>query len=306
MSTAAGPELAFIVGISFTAGMVAFFSPCCAAMMPAYVSYALGRTEKAGPPATGTARKRGVAELGAIAAWLGLLIAALALGRLALDAFSVSDRGPGGLDTMSRQLMVVAALVGTALVLVGYAARADRSRLKKALLFSALATAGFLVVFTAFAFPVAAAGAALGSTFPLFAFVVGAALVVLGVLQVTHKLPALRIPLFDPAREGAAGFFLYGIAYALASLACTFPIFLAVIAVAAFVGPGTLVAAALAYALGKGTVLTLVTVLATASPTATQGKVRKALPQFERIMAGITTVAGAYIALYFGMPYLLA
>lgn len=294
-----GAELPIIVGIAFTAGMVAFFSPCCAAMLPAYVSYALGRSEKA--PGQATAKTRRAREVGGLCIWAGLLMAALGLARLALDSFNLASSG--GLSWYERHASVLLALGGTVLALAGYAAISDRAHFRKALLFGALATAGLLLVFGALAFPLAAAGPVAATILPVLAAAVGVALVVLGVLTLAHKLPALRLPFLDPAREGFAGFFLYGVAYGLASLACTFPIFLAVVAVAAFSGPITLLLAVGAYALGKGAVLTLVTVLATASPTAVEGKLRKILPHFERVMAGITIAAGAFIAYYFGVLY---
>lgn len=297
------PDTLLIAALAFGAGMVAFFSPCCAAMLPAYVSYALGRSDKSAVGAKAQAFSRRRRELGALAVWGGLLVATLGLARIAFDALSLFGDAASESAAQDRQLSVALAAGGTLVALLGYAAIADRARFRRALLFGGLSTLGLLLVFGAFALPFAVMGRAGTAALPLIAAAVGVALVGVGILVLAHKLPTLRLPFIDPAREGYAGFFLYGVAYGLASLACTFPIFLAIAAVGYFVGPGALAVAVIAYALGKGTVLTLVTVLATASPTAAEGRLRAILPHFERIMAGVTIAAGAFLAYYFGVLY---
>jgi len=38
--------ITFLVGLAFSAGIIAFFNPCSYVMLPAYISYVLGKKEK--------------------------------------------------------------------------------------------------------------------------------------------------------------------------------------------------------------------------------------------------------------------
>lgn len=282
--------------------MVAFFSPCCVAMLPAYVAFALGKVH-AGPPEAGAQASRRRREAGALLVWGGLLVAAFGLGRLAPEALAAFGLPTAGASPEERNLSVLLSSAGIAAVLVGLWSTAQPRRFAEGLLFGALATAGFLVVFVAIGFPIAYAAAALKGGLGWVAFAVGMALVALGLWTLAGRRLPVRIPTFDPTGSGRSGFFLYGIAYGLASLSCTFPIFLVVVSLATVVGGAAGVAAFAAYALGKGSLMTLVTVLATASPAAVEGRLKKLLPRFDQVMALVTILSGALIAYYFGVLY---
>ncbi len=292
-------DLAVLLAFAFGAGMVAFFSPCCAAMLPAYVSFTLGKTDAAAPAPAPAPVSRGRKELGAIAVWGGLLLAALGLGRLALEAFGALGSGA----PEDRGLSVILAAAGIALTLAGFTATADRRALRSGLAFGGLATLGLLAVFMAVGLPIAWFSPGVASSFTLLAVGVGLALIALGVLTLLGKRIPIRIPAFSPDRRGPVGFFLFGAAYGLASLSCTFPIFLSVVALAALVGGAAGALALAAYALGKGSLMILVTVLSTASPAAVEGRLRKIMPKFDSIRAAVTILAGAFIAYYFGVLY---
>ena len=292
-------DLLVLIAFAFGAGMVAFFSPCCAVMLPAYVSFTLGRSEGEAPEALPTSASRGRKELGAIAVWGGLLVAGLGLGRLALEAFGAVASG----NPEDRGLSVTFAAVGIALTLAGFAATADRRALRSGLAFGGLATLGILAVFMAIGLPIAWTSPGVSSSRGLLAVGVGIGLIVLGGLTLAGKRIPIRIPAFSPERRGPLGFFLFGAAYGLASLACTFPIFLSVVTLAALVGGAAGALAIAAYALGKGSLMILVTVLSTASPAAVEGRLRKIMPKFDHAMAAVTVLAGVFIVYYFGVLY---
>lgn len=302
------PDPLFVLGFAFGAGMVAFFSPCCVAMLPAYVSYSLRKSEEVVGP-SGKARQaegasRRLREAAAIGAWAGLFLAALGLGALALEALSAFGLPSPPRSPAERESALLLATAGIALVLLSYAAGGSRQRLRAALLFGLLATAGFLAVFIAVGVPVAIFAFALKGAMQAIAVAVGAALVLLGVLTLAHIQIPLRIRSFVPKTRGPAGFFLFGIAYGLASLSCTFPIFLAVVALAAAsLSFAVALGAFAAYALGKGFVMVLVTALATASPAAVEGRLRAILPRFDQAMATIVILSGAFLVYYFGVLY---
>ncbi len=299
------PDVGVLVAFAFGAGMVAFFSPCCVAMLPAYVSFALGRAEVSGSAAGagGAEVSRRRRELGAIAVWGGLVVAALGLGRLAVEAIATFGGAAVPSSPEDRNLSVAMAAAGIVLALLGFALTADRKRLRAGLAFGGLATVGFLVVFVGIGLPIAYLASGLPSGLGYLAVGVGIALVGLGIYTLTGRRLPIRIPAFDPAGRGRFGFLLFGIAYGLASLSCTFPIFLSVVALAALSGGAAGVAALAAYALGKGSIMILVTVLSTASPAAVEGRLRKLLPRFDQLMAAVTILSGAFIAYYFGFLY---
>src|SRR6185295_6418468 len=113
--------------------------------------------------------------------------------------------------------------------LVGFSTTAERRALRAGLGFGTLATAGLLAVFLAIGLPIAWSSPGLSSSLGVLAVAVGVALIALGGLTLAGKRVPFRIPAFSPERRGPVGFFLYGVAYGLASLACTFPIFLSVV-----------------------------------------------------------------------------
>lgn len=297
-------DLVFVLAFAFGAGMVAFFSPCCVAMLPAYVSFALGKSESA-TGAQGESREvaRARREVGAIAVWGGLLVGAFGIGRLALEALSAFGAPAAATSPEDRSLSVGLAAAGILMTLAGFWATAEPRRLRAGLLFGGLATLGFLAVFVAIGLPIATAGAGLRPVLGVLAVAVGIALVVLGLFTLTGRRLPVRIPTFDPKGKGVVGFFLFGVAYGLASLSCTFPIFLVVVSLAAVVGGPAGVTVFAAYALGKGSLMVLVTVLSTASPAAVEGRLKKLLPRFDQVMAAVIILSGAFIAYYFGVLY---
>ncbi|WP_456444828.1 cytochrome c biogenesis CcdA family protein [Oceanithermus sp.] len=104
---------------------------------------------------------------------------------------------------------------------------------------------------------VALIGTAVGAYLPYVNSLLGVGLIALGFRSLLGRPPSLAIR--GPAgREGSlAEFVLFGIAYGLASLGCTLPVFLAVAGLALSRGPGGL-AVLLAYGLGMAGVLAAV------------------------------------------------
>ena len=298
-------DLAFVLAFAFGAGMVAFFSPCCVAMLPAYVSFALGKAQagkvetksEAGQPA---ARRR--TEAAGLLVWGGLFVAALGLGRLAIEALGSFGAPTQALSPEDRAVAVGMASAGIALTILGYALSAQRALLRRAVTFGGLATVGFLVVFIVIGIPIALAAGEMLSVLLYAAIAVGVGLIALGVATLTGVHLTLPIRSFSPEAKGLSGFFLFGAAYGVASLACTFPIFLVVVSLAMVAGGfAAALAAFAAYALGKGAIMILVTVLATASPAAVEGRLKQWLPKFDKAMAVVLIASGAFIVYYFAL-----
>lgn len=173
---------------AFSAGLVAAFNPCGAAMFPAYVGYQLDRSE--------------------------------------INNNSFSD--------------------GFRAILLGVAA-----------------TAGFIAVFGTVGVVLAAGGGILGKFLPFAGLIIGVLIMTVGFYLVIFNrkigITAASQISFGKGR-GVKSVFLFGIAYAIASLSCALPIFLAAVGIVAgqTLSAGSVVEtliASMIYGLGMGVVL---------------------------------------------------
>lgn len=280
---------------AFSAGAIAFFAPCCIAMLPAYVGYAVRAPAAPASPAR--------------AAWARTLalggLVPVALGGAPLLALGLAGFAPLP-DALARalprsDLALAVLLVGLAATTAGIAlAGRGRAALRGAL-FGALATLGFLTVFLALGLPIAFLARWLAPYLNWLAVLVGIALAALGVMILLGKPLAPRLPGLKADVSTPRGFYLFGLGYGVASLSCTFPVFLAVVFAGAVSG-GFLAGLATfaAYALGKGALLVGVTVLVIAGGASAGARVRRLAPAMERAGGILLLVAGAYVAFYFG------
>lgn len=180
------------------------------------------------------------------------------------------------------------------------------SRLLRAVWVALAVTAGFGLLFGIVGAIVLAGGYFLMGAVPWFALVVGVLLVALGIwllLGHTLSLPlltGLASRFGDPREISTTGFFLFGMAFAITSMGCTLPIFLAV--VGSSVATGDLLSSAehfLSYILGTGLVLTvLVLSIALVRKGPVLGLFRSMIPYVHKISAIFLLTAGAYIIYY--------
>ena len=174
----------------------------------------------------------------------------------------------------------------------------------RALAVGALATVGFLLVFATAGSAIALGAHALTGSFPWIGFGVGLALAAAGIATLLGRQPAvLRMPhLQGGARPGSLrAEILFGVGYGLASLSCALPLFLATLGTAS---TGSLSVSALsfaAYALGMGTVLTLLAVAAAFSRHGLVGALRRLIPYVERASGVLLLAAGLYVADYWAV-----
>jgi cytochrome c-type biogenesis protein len=179
------------------------------------------------------------------------------------------------------------------------------ARLRRALLVSAAVTAGFVLLFGVVGLTIAAGARALAGTFPWLGLATGALLIVAGAwLAVggtlyTNVGERLSTPLVGAARNGTSGYFTFGLAYGLASLSCTLPIFLAVLGSTLTVAalPDTLLQLGL-YALGMGSVIALLTLAIALFQSALVDRVRRVVRYIAPVSAGLLLLAGSYIVYY--------
>jgi cytochrome c-type biogenesis protein len=162
-----------------------------------------------------------------------------------------------------------------------------------------------LVVSTGFVVVFAVAGAlltlgvqAVVGALPWAAIAVGVGVAALGVAMLAGVEPRVRLPQVGarPANPGLRGLFVFGVSYAVASLSCTLPIFLVVVA-------GTIpqlgfVAGALTfvvYGLGMAMLLMVVTLAVALGRQAVVGWLRRSSRHVPRAAGAIMVLAGGYI-----------
>lgn len=177
-------------------------------------------------------------------------------------------------------------------------------RAGKALLLGALATLGFVTIFAVVGVVIGAGGRALAGAFPIGGLVVGVLLAGLGLwLSITGRglgiLAASRAMGHVQLADDLRSLFIFGVAYAVTSLACTLPIFL-VVAGSALAAGGPIAAAGqfVSYALGMGAVLTTVILGAAFFQAAIQRSLRRVVPYVHRLSAAFLLGAGLFMVYY--------
>ena len=175
-------------------------------------------------------------------------------------------------------------------------------RLWRAIALGITVTFGFVVVFAGVGVVLASGGRVILRAVPWAGLVVGVVLVLLGLAFLIGKGPFLQLPAVGQgawARDIRARF-IFGIGYALASLGCTLPIFLAVLASSLTMeGVGSAGGAFIAYAAGMGLVLTAVAVGAVLVRGALARVLRQAGRYLERASALLLMGAGGYLVVYY-------
>ncbi len=268
--------------------------------------------------AAGTERRPGIEWQG-----VAFLLLGLALGGVLISAGNRVYALQGGMSALANLLPLGyafgAGMVATAnpcgvlllpSLVAFYLGRGEAAELSgwqragKALVLGLMATLGFVALFAVVGLIIGTGGRALATAFPVGGLVIGVLLAGLGAwLALSNRplgiLAASRamgqVQLGDDLRS----LFLFGVAYAVCSLACTLPIFLVVAGSA--LAAGGLVAAVgqfVSYALGMGSVLTAVILAAAFFEAAVHRSVRRVVPYVHRLAAAFLIGAGLYVVNY--------
>ncbi|MER3458366.1 MAG: cytochrome C biogenesis protein [Chloroflexota bacterium] len=188
----------------------------------------------------------------------------------------------------------------------GFDGRPLLRRAGEGLILGLLVTLGFLAVFVG-GLVVSAGGRWLVRAFPWLAVAVGLILVGLGLWLLSGRSLYLNIaaPQPDLRRRGVRSLFLFGVAYAVASLSCTLPVFLVVVGGALAAGgllPG--LTQFISYGVGMGTVLIAISIGAAAFKGAVAARLRLVMPYVTRLSALLLILAGGYL-IYRQLPVLV-
>jgi cytochrome c biogenesis protein CcdA len=175
----------------------------------------------------------------------------------------------------------------------------------RALAMSGVVTLGFVAFFGVMGAALSLGGQFLIVFIPWVAVLIGVALISLGIYllvggHVYTNLPArLAARLGNDGSSGIKGFLIFGIAYAIAALSCTLPVFLAVVGSAlALKGFLSGLLQFVSFALGMGFVMALVTVGSALFKETVNLWLRRLVPLVARLSGLVLIFAGGYI-LYF-------
>jgi cytochrome c-type biogenesis protein len=175
------------------------------------------------------------------------------------------------------------------------------SRIAQGLLVGLLVTAGFVGVFAAVGLPITYGAGAVADAVPWAGLAIGVVLAFAGLLALAGGRLSLRIP--NPVRVAEerrlSTMLLFGAAYAIASLGCTLPLFLALVGASLGAGgAGESLGVFVAYAVGMATVLMALSLGAALAREGLARGLRRLLPHMSRIAGGLLLVAGGYLIYY--------
>lgn len=173
-------------------------------------------------------------------------------------------------------------------------------RVMRAFGVAAAVSVGFVAVFTTAGLVIDQLTGSTRQRLPWVTIVVGAALALTGVGMMLGWKPAIavRSPDLASGRRGIAAMVGYGATFAIASLSCTIGPFLAVTGVALTQSTAQGVVTYVAYAVGMGTIILAISVLAAvahSSVVRAMGRLTQVMP---RIGGALMIAAGAYAAWY--------
>jgi len=175
-----------------------------------------------------------------------------------------------------------------------------RASVLQALTIGGVVTAGFLVVFAILGILLDSALSSVQQYLPWVTIVLGFVLVGLGVALLRGHSFSVRLPTVGGTNgRQLTSVFLFGVSYALVSLSCTIPLFIAAVAPSfTYANFASGLAAFVAYSLGMGVVLIALTVALALARHSLVRNLRRALPYVYKASGVLLLVAGAYVAYY--------
>lgn len=175
------------------------------------------------------------------------------------------------------------------------------ARAAQGLLVGLLVSAGFLSVFALVGIPIAYGVTRLTSAIPWAGLAIGVLMVATASVGLTGRAMYLnpRRALSVQRRRHPTTMVWFGAAYAVCSLGCTLPIFVALVGASlatSSVIEGSIVF--VAYGFGMATMLMALSLGAALARDGLARRLKRLLPHMQRIASGLLLVAGAYLTYY--------
>jgi cytochrome c biogenesis protein CcdA len=178
----------------------------------------------------------------------------------------------------------------------------QRATVRRALLVSASVSAGFLTVFLAVGIVSEYVTRWIESNAKYATLAIGIGFVALGIAMLAgYKLP-FATPRLDPGEPDhtVAAMFVYGVAYAVASIGCTLPLFSTTLfGNVRGDGWGSGVANVVAYGVGMALIVTALTIALAVANTSLLRWLRHGSRYVDRVAAVLVLVSGLYLLQYF-------
>ena len=179
-------------------------------------------------------------------------------------------------------------------------AEENENKLASALGFGVTTVLGFLSVFMVIGVIPSFTINTLSSKIALVSPFVGVIMVILGLghmfSDVFYRVPALNVAF--PEGTGYKSFYMFGVGYGAASMACSFPVFILLVLQSSTAGGITAILVMfLVYGLGAATVLIPLSLALTYSKELIYKKLMQVMPYMKKINASILIVAGLYMIL---------
>ncbi len=179
-------------------------------------------------------------------------------------------------------------------------AEGRKNKLGSAIGFGVTTVIGFLSIFSVIGVLPSFALNIVASKMVLVTPFIGAILIILGVgslfSDVFSRIPAINIA--SPEGTGYRAFYLYGLGYGAASMACSFPVFILLVLQASTAGGiVSILTMFLVYGLGASTVLIPLSVALTYSRDVIYQRLMRVMPHIKKINASILVIAGLYMIL---------
>ena len=187
---------------------------------------------------------------------------------------------------------------------VSYYMNAEENRgLGSALTFGFITVAGFLSVFLVIGVLPSFAINSIASKIALITPSIGVILIILGLGHLFsdffYNIPVIKTA--APKGTGIRAFYLYGVGYGAASMACSFPVFVLLVLQSATAGSlASILFMFLAYGLGAATIIVPLSVALTFSREVIYQRLMAVLPHMRKINAIILILAGIYM-IYYGL-----
>ena len=176
-----------------------------------------------------------------------------------------------------------------------------RASIRRALVVSSALTAGFMSVFIVVGLVTYNFTSWIQQNARYATIVIAVGLVVLGIAMLTGRGVGLALPrLVGGGRDrGVRSMFLFGVAYAVASLGCTIGLFLPTLIAVRSNGVFGALGNVAAYAAGMGLLITALTVSLAVAKIGLLGVLRRGMHRVETIAGVFVVLSGLYLAYYF-------
>ena len=170
-------------------------------------------------------------------------------------------------------------------------------RLRRAVVVALATTAGFIALFSVLGFVTTVVNDAISTYIPWVSMVIGVGLLILGAALLLGRELKLSTQRFSKNRAGTGldAMFVYGVSYATVSTGCQIGTFLSNVRGGSTAGQ---MIGWLAYALGMGLVLTVVSLAAALAQQAFLRGMRRVLPYVNRISGAMLLATGLYVTWY--------